>query len=194
MTENGTTDVLFAGVGGQGIVLASSLLAGVCLAAGHDVKQSEVHGMAQRGGSVTSHVRFGVEVRSPTIARGEADFLLAFELLEGVRWCSHLATDGTAMVNVQRIEPITVTSGAAQYPDDLEARLRTGCAHPVLLDALGLAVKAGSARAVNMVMLGCLSARLDFDLEVWRKGIAARVPPRTLDANWEAFTAGRALL
>ena len=193
MSGDGTTSVLFAGVGGQGIVLASSLLATVCLEGGHDVKQSEVHGMAQRGGSVTSHVRFGSLVHSPTIPAGEADYLLAFELLEGVRWSEHLVSGGAALVNTQRIEPITVTSGAMEYPGDLEERLRRDCADPVLVNALAMAEEAGSARAVNMVLLGGLSARLDIDTEVWHQAIANRVPPKTLVTNWKAFETGRGM-
>ena len=191
MKENGTTNTLFAGVGGQGIVLASSILAGICLDAGYDVKQSEVHGMAQRGGSVTSHVRFGQQVYSPTIAQGEVDFLISFELLESLRWCDHLSPAGVALVNTQRIAPITVTSGAVEYPDDLEGRLRARCARPVLIDAFAIAQQAGSLRAVNMALLGSLSAHLDFGLEIWREGIRSRVRPHTFDSNWTAFTAGR---
>ena len=193
MSGNGTTSVMFAGVGGQGIVLASNLLATVCLEGGHDVKQSEVHGMAQRGGSVTSHVRFGDLVYSPTIPAGEADYLVAFELLEAVRWSSHLAPSGAALANTQRIDPITVASGAMEYPGDLDERLRRQCADVVLVDALALAEAAGSARAVNMVLLGGLSARLEYDTEVWHQAIARRVPPKTLEINWRAFEAGRGM-
>lgn len=193
MRENDVTDILFAGVGGQGIVLASGILADICLAAGRDVKQSEVHGMAQRGGSVTSHVRFGSRVSSPTIVRGEADFLLGFELLESLRWIGHLAPEGVALVNTQRIEPITVTSGPAEYPADLQERIGAQCKAAVMVDAFSLARKAGSTRAVNMVLLGVLSARLDLDLELWEEGIRNRVPPKTFQVNWSAFSAGREL-
>ena len=191
MKENGNTNVLFAGVGGQGIVLASGILANICLASGYDIKQSEVHGMAQRGGSVTSHVRFGDQVNSPTIAQGKADFLLGFELLESLRWTDYLAEDGVAIVNVQRIDPITVSSGVMEYPDDLEERIRARCKDPVLMDAFAIACEAGSARAINMALLGSLSGRLDFPLEIWEEGIRDRIPPKTFDANWAAFTAGR---
>jgi len=190
MTDKDTVNVLFAGVGGQGIVLASSLLAGICLQAGYDVKQSEVHGMAQRGGSVSSHVRFGKTVHSPTIAAGEADYLLAFEILEGMRSCDQLAADGVALINTQRIEPITVTSGATDYPEDLAASLRSRCPNLALVDAFDIAGKAGSVRATNMALLGSLSARLEFDQELWRKAIAERVPPKTLEVNWNAFEEG----
>ena len=191
MNGEGTTSILFAGVGGQGIVLASGILASVCLEAGHDVKQSEVHGMAQRGGSVTSHVRFGPHVVSPTIPAGEADFVVGFELLESLRSCDDLAPQGTVVANVQRIDPITVASGASQYPVDLKERIRQRCPGAVFVDAAEMARQAGSARAANMALLGCLSARLPLDLEVWHEGIKRRVPARTLETNWNAFTRGR---
>jgi indolepyruvate ferredoxin oxidoreductase, beta subunit len=193
MKANGNTDILLAGVGGQGIVLASGILANICLAAGYDIKQSEVHGMAQRGGSVTSHVRFGEKVSSPTIAQGEADYMLGFELLESLRWTDFLAPDGVAIVNTQKIDPITVSSGAVDYPDDLEERIRARCNQPVLMDAFTIAQEAGSARAVNIALLGGLSKYLDFPLEVWEEGIRNRVPPKTFATNWKAFTAGREL-
>lgn len=193
MKANGNTDILLAGVGGQGIVLASGILANICLAAGYDIKQSEVHGMAQRGGSVTSHVRFGEKVNSPTIAQGEADFLIGFELLESLRWTDFLAPDGVAIVNTQKIDPITVSSGAVEYPDDLEERIRARCKQPVLMDAFTIAQEAGSARAVNMALLGSLSGRLDFPLEIWEEGVRNRVPPKTFEANWTAFSTGREL-
>jgi len=185
------TNVFFAGVGGQGIVLASEMLAKACISAGCDVKQSEVHGMAQRGGSVSSHVRFGSRVYSPTIPQGEADFLVAFELLEGLRCLDFLTPEGVALVNTQRIDPITVTSGAARYPDDVAAQIRQRCPKTVLVDGLALARQAGNARAVNMALLGGLSAYLDLDLSTWEEVIRNRVPPKTFAANWAAFTAGR---
>jgi indolepyruvate ferredoxin oxidoreductase beta subunit len=184
-------NVFFVGVGGQGIVLASELLAKACMAAGHDVKQSEVHGMAQRGGSVTSHVRFGPRVFSPTIAVGEADFMVAFELLEGLRGLEYLAPDGVPLVNTQRLDPITVTSGTTRYPADVDAQLRQRCPQVVLVDGLGLAQRAGNARAVNIALLGALSARLDIDPGTWEEAIRNRVPPKTFAANWAAFAAGR---
>ncbi|MFA6109817.1 MAG: indolepyruvate oxidoreductase subunit beta [Candidatus Latescibacterota bacterium] len=188
-----STDVLFAGVGGQGTVLASAILANLCLQAGHDVKQSEVHGMAQRGGSVTSHVRFGPKVWSPTIPYGEADFLLGFELLEGLRMVDCLAPDGLALVNTQRIDPITVASGAATYPEDAGERIRARCPRAVLIDAFAVAQQAGNAKATNMALLGALSAHLDLGLELWEEGIRGRVPPKTFAVNWAAFCAGREL-
>ncbi|MEW6751664.1 MAG: indolepyruvate oxidoreductase subunit beta [Candidatus Latescibacterota bacterium] len=191
MSGNGTTSVLFAGVGGQGIVLASGILASACLEAGHDVKGSEVHGMAQRGGSVTSHVRFGPRVVSPTIPAGEADFVVGFELLESLRACDQLAPHGTVVANLQRIDPITVASGAAQYPAGLPERIRQRCERAVFVAALEIARQAGSVRAANMALLGCLSARLPLELDLWQRTIERRVPARTLPTNWEAFTRGR---
>jgi indolepyruvate ferredoxin oxidoreductase, beta subunit len=191
MTENGTTNILFAGVGGQGIVLASSLLASVCLAAGRDVKQSEVHGMAQRGGSVTSHVRFGDKVYSPTVPAGEADFLVGFELLECARWLDHLGPHGRVLTSLQRIDPLPVASGAATYPTGLEDLIRARSPNARLLDAPGIARQAGSVRAVNMTMLGALSRHLSFPLDAWHEGISQRVPPKTLQINLTAFLAGR---
>ena len=191
MTENGTTNILFAGVGGQGTVLASSLLASVCLAAGCDVKQSEVHGMAQRGGSVTSHVRFGQKVHSPTIPAGEADFLVGFELLECVRWLEHLAPHGLVLTSLQRIDPLPVASGVAAYPTGLEDLIRARSPDARLLDAPGIARQAGSVRAVNMTMLGALSRHLPFAQDAWHESISQRLPPKTLQTNWTAFLAGK---
>jgi indolepyruvate ferredoxin oxidoreductase beta subunit len=193
MNPNPTTDVLFAGVGGQGTVLASAILANLCLSAGYDVKQSEVHGMAQRGGSVTSHVRFGSRVWSPTIPAGEADFLVGFELLEGLRMIGSLAPGGVALINTQRIDPITVASGATQYPEDAGEQIIARCPRAVLVDAFAIARAAGNPRATNMALLGALSAHLDLSLDLWEDGIRGRVPPKTFAANWAAFSAGRGL-
>lgn len=184
-------NILLAGVGGQGTVLASAILANVCLAAGYEVKQSEVHGLAQRGGSVTSHVRFGPRVHSPIIPWGEADFLLGFEMLEGFRWSDYLAPAGIALVNTQRIDPLTVASGAVEYPDDLKEQLLKRCPRAVLIDAFGIAREAGNVRATNMALLGALSVYLNFELSLWEEGIRGRVPPKTFAANWSAFKAGR---
>ena len=191
MEEKSTTDILLAGVGGQGIILASEILASICLTAGYDVKQSEVHGMAQRGGSVTSHVRFGPRVDSPTIERGRADFLISFEMLEAVRWIDTLHADGAAFVNTQQIKPITVSVGAAEYPDGLESAIEARCKHVVFVNGLALAQQAGNVRAVNVALLGALSTQLEFDMSMWKECIGNRVPPKTLEINLAAFNAGR---
>jgi len=184
-------DVLLAGVGGQGIILASEVLAMLGLEAGCDVKQSEVHGMAQRGGSVTSHVRLGRQVSSPTIEQGQAGFLVSFEMLEALRTTSYLRKDGAAFVNTQRIPPITVSTGAAEYPADIENRIREGCRQVAFIDGLGIAEAAGSIRSVNVALLGALSTALPFETDLWGQCIRKRVPEETLEVNMAAFEAGR---
>jgi indolepyruvate ferredoxin oxidoreductase beta subunit len=185
-----TTNILIVGVGGQGIVLSSEILAKVALAGGFDVKQNEVHGMAQRGGSVTSHVRFGEVVFSPTIEPGTADVLLAFEQLEALRWLHYLAPNGIALVNLQKIDPITVAAGAVAYPENIEQKLQQGCPQFKSINGLDIAEKAGNLRAVNMVLLGALSRHLEFEKQLWEDCIRQRVPGRTIEMNLAAFHAG----
>jgi len=186
---------MLAGVGGQGTILASNLLADLGLAAGFDVKKSEVHGMAQRGGSVNTHVRWDEQrVWSPLIGLGEADVLLAFEQAEALRHADYLKTGGVAVINTQTIRPVTVTSGGAHYPTEEELRAvfgrLTGRLH--LVPGTDLAQELGNARAANIVLLGALSACLDLPEEDWLKALAARVPARFLDLNRRAFWRGRA--
>ncbi len=189
--ENGTKDTLFVGVGGQGIILASEVLASLCLEAGYDVKQSEVHGMAQRGGSVISHVRYSQRVDSPVVEMGRADLLVSFELLEGLRWMGYLKPEGSAFINQQTIHPITVASGAAEYPDGIEDRIRSAHPNAVLVDGLAIAQQAGNIRAVNVALLGALSTQMEFSPELWESCFGRRVPPKTLEVNLAAFRAGR---
>lgn len=191
VVEHRTTNVLFVGVGGQGIILASEVLAMLCLEMGCDVKQGEVHGMAQRGGSVVSHVRFGSRVYSPMIELGQADFIVSFELLESLRWMGYLKPDGAALVNALKIAPITVATGAAKYPPDIEERILEKCKKTVFLDGLAIAEQAGNARAVNVAILGGLSTCLPFEQDAWELCIRKRVPERFLNANLSAFRAGR---
>lgn len=191
MVDNGSTGTLFVGVGGQGIILASEVLAMLCLEAGYDIKQSEVHGMAQRGGSVISHVRFGRRVNSPMVELGRADFLVSFEMLEALRWMAYLKPDGVALVNTLKIAPMTVTSGAMKYPAEIEGLIREKCKRTVFLDALAIAEEAGNTRAVNVAMLGALSTHLSFAQDVWEACIRNRVPERFLEVNLAAFRAGR---
>jgi len=181
------TNVFICGVGGQGILLASEILSEAALAKGLDVKKSEVHGMAQRGGSVVSHVRFGEKVHSPVIAPGEADLLVSFEKMEAVRWIHSLAADGKVIVNDQEIVP----SGLETYPDDVDSQLAERAPDALKIDALGLAREAGHPRAVNVVMLGAFSKFLDFPPEDWQKAIEKRVPPKTREINLKAFELGR---
>ncbi len=192
--SNESTNILIVGVGGQGIILSSEVLASACLEAGYDVKQSEVHGMAQRGGSVTSHVRFGKKVYAPTIERGTAHILLAFELLEGMRWLDYLAVDGKAVINRQRIDPLTVASGMAEYPAGIEDTIRESRPDSVFVSGLELAQEAGNLRAVNVVLLGTLSSYLDIPLAIWEHCIQKRVPPKTIGINMSAFEKGRNII
>jgi indolepyruvate ferredoxin oxidoreductase beta subunit len=185
---------LLAGVGGQGTILASNVLADVALRAGFDVKKSEVHGMAQRGGSVNTHVRWDAErVYSPLIGLGEADFLLAFEEAEALRYAEYLKRGGMAVVNKHTIEPITVTSGGAYYPTEEE--LFTVYAeitdHFHLVPGTGIARKLGNVRAANVVLLGALSTFLAIPEKTWMEIIEARVPPKYMELNHQAFLEGR---
>jgi indolepyruvate ferredoxin oxidoreductase beta subunit len=186
------TNVLIVGVGGQGILLASEILANVALAAGYDVKQSEVHGMAQRGGSVSSHVRFGPQVHSPTIDMGQADILLSFELLEAVRWLDYVAPRGQIIVNLQKVIPMPVASGKMRYGDDNEEKLRRHCGIVYSIDAHALALKAGHLKTANLALLGVLNRLLDFPNELWEAVISKRVPAKTLATNLTAFHLGSA--
>ncbi len=182
-----TTNVFIAGVGGQGILLASEILSDVALAKGLDVKKSEVHGMAQRGGSVVSHVRFGEEVHSPVITAGEADLLVSFEKMEALRWVQSVAPDGKVIVNTQEIVP----SGQESYPKDIDTQLDERAPGALRIDALSLAREAGHIRAVNVVMLGAISHFLDFTDEEWKAAVEARVPKKTIEINLKAFELGR---
>ncbi|MBN1482865.1 indolepyruvate oxidoreductase subunit beta [candidate division KSB1 bacterium] len=186
-----TKNILIVGVGGQGILLASELVAKVALSKGYDVKQSEVHGMAQRGGSVSSNVRYGDVVYSPTIARGEADVLLSFELLESLRWLEYLSPRGVAIVNTQRIDPMPVASGKAEYPKNIEEKLQQKSHALYIIDGQRLAEQAGHIKAVNVALLGVLSTILEFDEKVWQTAIKNRVPAKTVDINFKAFNLGR---
>ena len=184
---------LFVGVGGQGILTASDIAAQVGLDLGLEAKKSEVHGFAQRGGVVESHVRWGPTVGSPTCEKGTVDFLVAFELLEAARWIEWLRPGGTVVVNTQKITPMSVSVGDAVYPpdDEITAALKARAGRVVTVDGLTLAEQAGTVRAINTVVLGALSALLDTPAEVWEKAIIRRVPPKYADANREAFRLGR---
>ena len=185
------TNILIVGVGGQGTILASKVLAGVVQKKGLDVKVAEIHGMSQRGGSVFTQVRYGKNVASPTIPHGEADILLAFEKLEALRWLPFLKKDGIMLINDQRIDPMPVITGSAQYPPDALDTIKENCPNATVIDGLEEAVKAGNVKAVNMVLLGFLSSFLDFDKEIWLKVMKDTIPLKLLDVNIKAFEAGR---
>lgn len=190
MTARPKVDMLLSGVGGQGVVLASYVLSQVAMAEGYDVKQSEVHGMSQRGGSVTSHFRFGEKVWSPLVAPGTADIVLAFEALEALRYVHWLRPGGLLIYNSQRINPSPVSAGLAAYPQDIDARIREAWPNARCVNASALAAQAGTVKAANVVMLGAVSAALPFARETWEQVIKKAVPPKSVDVNLRAFQLG----
>ena len=185
-----TKSVMIVGVGGQGTLLTSRLLGAALLKNNFDVKVSEVHGMSQRGGSVVTYVKFGSSVNSPIVGLGEADLILAFEQLEAARWLPYLKKGGKLITNTQKIDPMPVVIGTAQYPDGLlEAIEKTGVAL-TSIDTLSLAVKAGSPKAVNVVLIGVLAKKMDLPYETWIEAIKETVPEKFLDMNLKAFDYG----
>jgi indolepyruvate ferredoxin oxidoreductase beta subunit len=187
---NKVTSILIAGVGGQGILLASEILSDVALEAGLDVKKSEVHGMAQRGGSVVCNVRFGEKVYSPLIKKGEADVILSFEKLEALRWVEYAGENCAVYSNNQQIYPMSVTFGDNTYATDVEERVSKCVKEVIFFDALTEAVNLGSPRCVNVIMLGMLSTRLEFPKADWISVLEKRVKPGFLEMNKKAFERG----
>ncbi|MGC9350038.1 MAG: indolepyruvate oxidoreductase subunit beta [Anaerolineae bacterium] len=187
-------NILFVGVGGQGILTASDIAAQVGLDLGLDAKKSEIHGFAQRGGVVESHVRWAPVVGSPTCEKGTVDVLVAFELVEAARWIDWLKAGGKVLVNHQKLIPMSVSLGQAAYPDEaaLLETLRSRADEVIVVDALPLAEEAGDTRTVNTVMLAALSALLETDPEVWEKAILRRVPSQYEEVNRTAFRLGQA--
>lgn len=188
---NMVKNIMIVGVGGQGALLASKTLGQVLLDAGYDVKVSEVHGMSQRGGSVVTYVRYGDKVYSPIIDKGEADFIVSFEMLEAARYVDYLKKDGQIVVNTQQIDPMPVITGAAKYPENLEKTMQAAGIKVDAVDCLSLAEKAGTAKAVNIVLMGRLSRYMDFAEEAWIKAIEKLVKPHFLEMNKKAFVLGR---
>ena len=187
-----TKNIMIVGVGGQGTLLSSKLLGRVLLERGYDVKVSEVHGMSQRGGSVVTYVRYGDKVCSPVIDRGEADIILSFELLEAVRWIEYLRKDGRIITNTQQVAPMPVITGAMAYPENLVEKLRACGAQVDADDFLALAEQAGSAKAVNIALLGRVSLLFpDIPAETWEEAIEKTVPAKFLELNRRAFRLGR---
>ncbi|MDH3292109.1 MAG: indolepyruvate oxidoreductase subunit beta [Gemmatimonadota bacterium] len=187
------TNVLIAGVGGQGTILASELLAMAAMTAGYDVKQGEFHGVAQRGGSVFSHVRFGERVYSPMAPRGSVDYMLALEQLEALRYAHFVKPTGTVLVNDHRVEPIRVAD-ERPYPENAMGFLGQQGFRVVMLDATRTALELGNYRAANAVLLGALAEFLEIPGEVWERTLEERVPTRLLELNRRAFAAGRTAL
>ena len=185
-----TTSIMIVGVGGQGSLLASKLLGQILLDEGYDVKVSEVHGMSQRGGSVVTYVRFGEKVYSPIVTEGEADYIVSFEKLEAARYASCLAPNGRIIVNTQEIDPMPVLIGKAAYPTDILSELTAKDVALDAIDALSLAESAGTAKAVNIVLMGRLARYLGISREKWEETIKAGVKPKFVDVNLRAFALG----
>lgn len=186
---NAKRNIMIVGVGGQGTLLASRILGNAIIAEGYDVKVSEVHGMSQRGGSVVTYVKYGESVSSPIIDLGEADIILAFERLEALRALPYLKKGGRIIVNDRAIDPMPVITGAAEYPEGIIEKLRAQ-ADVISLDALTLAERAGSAKAVNVVLIGVLARSTDIPLGIWQETIRKTVPEKFLSVNEKAFELG----
>jgi len=191
MKEIKTTSIVLAGVGGQGILLASEIVAQAAMAAGYEVKTNEVHGMAQRGGSVLAQIRYGKKVYSPLVGCGTAQVLGSLERIEALRFASYLAPGGLCVVNSQKIVPVTVSMGAASYPDDAEIRLKNKFPNLIYFDAAEEAGTCGNLRAANVALLGALSTGLDLPEKAWHKAIEVSVPEKYKDVNLKAFERGK---
>ncbi|HEY3376277.1 MAG TPA: indolepyruvate oxidoreductase subunit beta [Armatimonadota bacterium] len=191
MCPTPVTSIVLVGVGGQGILLASDIMAHAAVHAGYQVKTNEVHGMAQRGGSVIAQIRYGRAVHSPLVEEGTARVLGALEASEAIRFAHYLATDGEAIVSTQTIIPVTVSSGQATYPAQMDDTLRQVFSRVRYLDVVAVAERLGNARAANTVLLGALSQSLDLPLDAWHAALAACVPEKHRQLNLHAFMAGR---
>lgn len=186
-----TKSIMIVGVGGQGSLLASRLLGNVLLSQGFDVKVSEVHGMSQRGGSVVTYVKYGEKVYSPVIEKGEADVIISFEELEAARYLPYLKKGGHIITSTQKIDPMPVITGAAEYPGNIVKKIEEKGIKVTAVDALSLAEQAGNAKASNVVLMGVASKSTDFDVNVWQEAIRTCVPPKFLELNKKAFELGR---
>jgi len=189
--ENKVTNILLVGVGGQGIIIASEIMADVFLEAGFDVKKSEVHGMAQRGGSVSTHVRFGSKVFSPLIKEGETDIFLAFEELEALRYLNFFGPEAVILLNQHRLNPPSVSLGKDHYPEKIDELLLRRARKFKKVPAVDLALRAGDVRAANIVLLGALSSTLSIPEKIWTDQILRRFPAKAQGVNLEAFRLGR---
>ncbi len=186
-----TTNVLVAGVGGQGVILASDIMSEVFMEAGYDVKKSEIHGMAMRGGIVTSHFRFGKKVYSPLIKEGEVDILFAFEQLEGLRWINHLRPEGKIIMNDNKVNPPVVNLGEMDYPEGIPEKIRSKFKEFYLIPGTDIALKIGDIRAANVVLLGAMSKFFEIKEDLWLNTILSYLPPKVHELNKKAFAVGR---
>ncbi len=189
--DQSTTNILVSGVGGQGVILASDIMAEVFMEAGYDVKKSEVHGMAMRGGIVTSHFRFGKKVYSPLIKEGEVDILFAFEQLEGLRWINYLRPTGRIVMNDHKVNPPAVNLGEMEYPKGIPEIVRSKIKNFYLVKGTEIALELGDVRAANVVLLGAISKFFEVNGDLWLKTILNNLPPKVHELNRKAFSAGR---
>ncbi len=194
MMSKQVTDILIVGVGGQGTLLTSRILADVAVQMGYDVKVSEVHGMAQRGGSVVTQVRYGKKVYSPIIKKGDADILLAFEKLEAARWLDYLKPDGMVIINDERVDPLPVMSGKVKYPTDIVEKIEKLVPNTHLINATETAIQCGNARAANVVLVGVLAAVAGLPVEEMQNAIRTLVPQKAVDVNLKAFDEGMKII
>ncbi len=184
-------DIVVVGVGGQGILLATDIIANVFIASGYDVKKSEVHGMAQRGGSVESHVRRDRErVSSPLISFGQADVVLSFELMEALRYAHFVRPDGAVLYSTQRIPTVAMAAGESEYPADIGRQLETRCRIALPVDAMSIARRTGNPRVANTVLVGALSHFTEVSADIWQEAVLDRVPEKAREVNRRAFAAG----
>ena len=190
MSDN-TTSIVLAGVGGQGILLASSITAKAAMIAGFEVKMNEVHGMAQRGGSVIAQIRYGKNVHSPLVEEGTAKVLASLEQIEAIRFAHYLSPDGLAVVSTQMIVPVTVSMGSGKYPQDAKQRIEKIFKNLIVVDAIGKANTLGNIKIANVVILGAISRGLDLPLDAWYEAIKSTVRDKFADMNIQAFEAGR---
>jgi len=188
---NVTTNVLVAGVGGQGVILASDIMSEIFMEVGYDVKKSEVHGMAMRGGIVTSHFRFGKKVYSPLIKEGEVDILFAFEQLEGLRWLNHLKPRGKIVMNDHKVNPPAVNLGEMEYPKGIPEIIKSKFKDFYLVKGTEIAIQLGDARAANVVLLGAVSKLFEVKEDLWLKIILSYLPPKVHELNRKAFSLGK---
>jgi len=186
-----TRNLILCGVGGQGILLASTVISNAALRSGYDVKTNEVHGMAQRGGSVVAQIRFGKAVHSPLIKRGTADYMLALEKIEALRYADYMKPDGMVIVARTEIIPVTVSTGMAKYPENVDELLRGRFEKLYMVDGLAIARESGEPRAANVALIGALSNFLPFEESVWEEVLSETVPTKALQANLKAFRRGK---
>ena len=184
-------NIMIVGVGGQGSLLASRIIGNAVLLQNYDVKVSEVHGMSQRGGSVVTYVKYGEKVYSPVICRGEADIILSFEQLEAARWVSYLKHGGVIILNTQKINPMPVITGAAEYPQNSIDIMNESGIKTISADALELARRAGNVKAVNVVLIGIMAAYMEFSDDIFREAIKMSVNPNFFEVNIKAYELGR---